>query len=191
MTLGMGLVVLGLMAVYQLAVLNAGTELPDAITGSGQGLDLGFLPNSLLVFVPIAAAIILGLRTRASAGCCSRSATTRSPRGSPAPASGRCSSPCISCRPCSRRSPGFLVAGLVKTATVSLVESSVLPSVAAAVIGGTSIMGGRGGYAGTIVGALDPDGPDRPPDRALDCPRRSARCCSASSSSPSRQRTRG
>jgi ribose transport system permease protein len=26
--------------------------------------------------------------------------------------------------------------------------------VAAAVIGGTSIMGGRGGYAGTIVGAL-------------------------------------
>ena len=37
---------------------------------------------------------------------------------------------------------------------MSLVEQSVLPSVAAAVIGGTSIMGGRGGYAGTIVGAL-------------------------------------
>ena len=37
---------------------------------------------------------------------------------------------------------------------VSLAEQSVLPSVAAAVIGGTSIMGGRGGYAGTIVGAL-------------------------------------
>lgn len=31
---------------------------------------------------------------------------------------------------------------------------SVLPAVAAAVIGGTSILGGRGGYAGTIVGAL-------------------------------------
>ncbi len=30
----------------------------------------------------------------------------------------------------------------------------MLPSVAAAVIGGTSIMGGRGGYSGTIVGAL-------------------------------------
>ncbi len=29
-----------------------------------------------------------------------------------------------------------------------------LPSVAAAVIGGTSIFGGRGGYGGTIVGAL-------------------------------------
>jgi ribose transport system permease protein len=30
----------------------------------------------------------------------------------------------------------------------------VLPSVAAAVIGGTSIFGGRGGYTGTIIGAL-------------------------------------
>ena len=30
----------------------------------------------------------------------------------------------------------------------------VLPSVAAAVIGGTSILGGRGGFGGTIVGAL-------------------------------------
>jgi len=37
---------------------------------------------------------------------------------------------------------------------VTLADSFVLPSVAAAVIGGTSIMGGRGGYGGTIVGAL-------------------------------------
>ena len=37
---------------------------------------------------------------------------------------------------------------------MSLVEQQVLPSVAAAVIGGTSIMGGRGGYSGTILGAL-------------------------------------
>jgi ribose transport system permease protein len=37
---------------------------------------------------------------------------------------------------------------------VTLGDSYVLPSVAAAVIGGTSIMGGRGGYGGTIVGAL-------------------------------------
>ena len=46
------------------------------------------------------------------------------------------------------------MAGLLNNATVSLAEQSVLPSVAAAVIGGTSIMGGRGGYSGTIVGAL-------------------------------------
>jgi ribose transport system permease protein len=39
-------------------------------------------------------------------------------------------------------------------ATVTLVERSLLASVAAAVIGGTSIFGGRGGYAGSIMGAL-------------------------------------
>jgi ribose transport system permease protein len=37
---------------------------------------------------------------------------------------------------------------------VSLVDTSLLPAVAAAVIGGTSILGGRGGFGGTIVGAL-------------------------------------
>ena len=33
-------------------------------------------------------------------------------------------------------------------------NSYLLPSVAATVIGGTSILGGAGGYSGTILGAL-------------------------------------
>ena len=37
---------------------------------------------------------------------------------------------------------------------VTGVAASLLPSVAAAVIGGTSILGGVGGYSGTILGAL-------------------------------------
>jgi ribose transport system permease protein len=49
---------------------------------------------------------------------------------------------------------GLLYVGLIKAASLSLAEPLVLPSVAAAVIGGTSIFGGRGGYTGTIVGAL-------------------------------------
>jgi ribose transport system permease protein len=49
---------------------------------------------------------------------------------------------------------GLLLMGLTNVASVTLADSLVLPSVAAAVIGGTSIMGGRGGYGGTIVGAL-------------------------------------
>jgi ribose transport system permease protein len=49
---------------------------------------------------------------------------------------------------------GFLYSGFINQVSVSLVDSSLLPSVAAAVIGGTSILGGRGGYGGTIVGAL-------------------------------------
>jgi ribose transport system permease protein len=49
---------------------------------------------------------------------------------------------------------GFLVSGLNNVASVTLVNPKLLPSVAAAVIGGTSIFGGRGGFAGTIAGAL-------------------------------------
>ena len=49
---------------------------------------------------------------------------------------------------------GLLYMGLIKAPSLSLAEPLVLPSVAAAVIGGTSIFGGRGGYIGTIVGAL-------------------------------------
>ncbi len=49
---------------------------------------------------------------------------------------------------------GLLYVGLIKAPSLSLVEPLVLPSVAAAVIGGTSIFGGRGGYTGTIIGAL-------------------------------------
>jgi ribose transport system permease protein len=49
---------------------------------------------------------------------------------------------------------GLFYLGLVKTASLSLALPLDLPSVAAAVVGGTSIFGGRGGYGGTIIGAL-------------------------------------
>ena len=49
---------------------------------------------------------------------------------------------------------GFLYSGMTNVASVTLADSAMLPSVAAAVIGGTSILGGRGSYSGTIIGAL-------------------------------------
>ncbi len=154
MTLGMGLVILGLTSVYQLAMVQTPVDVPDVIEWLGSETTLTFLPNNLLVFVPVAAVIIIGLR--------------RSGYGRLLFAVG--DNP-VAARLAGARVwqvlvalyiisavfaalAGFLVAGLVKTATIQLVEESVLPSVAAAVIGGTSIMGGRGGYAGTIVGAL-------------------------------------
>jgi ribose transport system permease protein len=154
MTLGAGLVILGLMAVYQQAMIQSGVVIPDFLEWLGSETTLDFLPNNLLVFVPVAAIIIVGLR--------------RSGYGRLLFAVG--DNP-VAARLAGARVwqvlvvlyvisallaalAGFLVAGLVKTATIQLVEESVLPSVAAAVIGGTSILGGRGGYAGTIVGAL-------------------------------------
>ena len=66
---------------------------------------------------------------------------------------------------------GLLYVGLIKAPSLSLVEPLLLPSVAAAVIGGTSIFGGRGGYAGTILGALILTVLDDAPHRSCRCPR--------------------
>ena len=85
---------------------------------------------------------------------------------------------------------GLLLSGLTNTASVSLAESSVLPSVAAAVIGGTSIMGGRGGYGGAIVGALILTVLTALLT-VLGLPEASARSCSGRSSCSSRPPTRG
>lgn len=49
---------------------------------------------------------------------------------------------------------GILLAGRTGAVDLQLANAFLLPSVAAAVIGGTSIFGGVGGYVGTILGAL-------------------------------------
>ena len=154
MTLGMQLVVLGLVAVYQLAMVLAGIVIPAPIISLGSDLSFGFLPNSLLVFVPIAFLIVIGLR-RFGYGRLLFAIGDN-------PIAARLSGVRVwqvhvalyTISALLAAVAGLLIAGLNRTATPALVESSVLPSVAAAVIGGTSILGGRGGYTGTIVGAL-------------------------------------
>ena len=155
MTLGIGLVILGLMNVYQLIVVQNGTNIPPAHRLARLRDDTSLPAEQPLHVRPDrppdhrwASA------TPGSGGCCSRSATIRSPRDSPVSGCGRSISGCTSSRRCWRPIAGILIAGLVKTASLALVDRLVLPAVAAAVIGGTSIMGGRGGYSGTIIGAL-------------------------------------
>lgn len=154
MTLGMSYVVLGLANVWQLQMVQTGAGVPDVLRTVGAGRLMEILPYSLVVFVPLAAVILIGLR--------------RTGYGRLLYAIG--DNP-IAARLSGARAwqvlvvlymisavlagiAGLLVSGLSNTASVTLVDTSVLPSVAAAVIGGTSIMGGRGGYGGAIVGAL-------------------------------------
>jgi ribose transport system permease protein len=154
MTLGMSLIVLGLLTVYQLTAVTAGVRVPEAIGSLGADLSFGFVPNSLLVFVPIMVILLFGLR-RTGFGrllyaigdnpVASRLAGVRAWQVLVA---------LYILSALLAAVAGILFAGLSKTASLSQMERSVLPSVAAAVIGGTSIMGGRGGYAGTIVGAV-------------------------------------
>jgi ribose transport system permease protein len=154
MTLGMSLVVLGFVAVYQLAMVLSGIVIPDPIVWLGSETTFGFIPNSVFLFVPLAILIVGGLR-RSGYGrllfaigdnaVASRLAGVRI---------WQVLVVLYTLSALLAAIAGFLVAGLNKTASPALVESAVLPSVAAAVIGGTSILGGRGGFAGTIVGAL-------------------------------------
>jgi ribose transport system permease protein len=154
MTLGMGLVVLGLSNVWQIVMVQTGGGVPASLRTLGTGTLLGVIPYSFAVFVPVAALILLGLR--------------RTGYGRMLYAIG--DNP-VAARLSGARAwqvllvlyvisavlaaiAGFLISGLTNVASVTLADSYVLPSVAAAVIGGTSIMGGRGGYGGTILGAL-------------------------------------
>jgi ribose transport system permease protein len=154
MTLGMGLVVFGFSNAWQLVMVQTGGGTPPELRTLGSGSFLGIFPHSLVVFLPLAVLILGGLR--------------RTGYGRLLYAIG--DNP-VAARLSGARSwqvlvvlyvisavmaavAGFLLSGLTNVASVTLADSYVLPSVAAAVIGGTSIMGGRGGYAGTLVGAL-------------------------------------
>lgn len=154
MTLGMSFVVLGLANVWQLETVQTGAGVPDSLRTLGSGTALGIAPNSLVVFIPLMLVILIGLR--------------RSGFGRLLYAIG--DNP-VAARLSGARAwqvlvvlyilssllaaiAGLVLSGFTNTASVTLADTALLPSVAAAVIGGTSILGGRGGYAGTIVGAL-------------------------------------
>lgn len=154
MTLGMSLVVLGLANVWQLQTVQTNAGVPSELRWLGSQAVAQVFPVSLLVFVPLAALILVGLR--------------RTGYGRMLFAIG--DNP-VAARLSGARSwqilvvlyvtsalmaavAGFLYSGYTNVASVSLVDTDVLPSVAAAVIGGTSIMGGRGGFGGTIIGVL-------------------------------------
>jgi ribose transport system permease protein len=154
MTISMGLVVSGAVNVYSRANITGGTRVPPEITWLGGQSLIGFLPNSLLLFVPLAALILFGLR-RFGYG---RLLYAVGDNEMAARLAGvRVRSVLVILYLISAilaGVAGLLYAGVIGSATGRLVDPYLLPSVAAVVIGGTSIFGGRGGYAGTIVGAL-------------------------------------
>ena len=49
---------------------------------------------------------------------------------------------------------GILLAGYASKAAQSMGDAYLLPSIAAVVLGGTSILGGRGTYLGTVAGVI-------------------------------------
>lgn len=154
MTLAMSLVVLGLANVWQLIRVQTGSGVPGEFRTIGAGMFFDVVPISLLLFIPLAL-LIMFMLNRTGYGrllyaigdnpVASRLAGAKS---------WQVLAVLYVISGVLAGVAGFLYSGLTNTASVTLADSALLPSVAAAVIGGTSILGGRGNYSGTMVGAL-------------------------------------
>ena len=153
MTLGTSLIGTGCLQVYQRTVIASGSEVPAGLAWLGTGLTYG-IPNALLLFVPLAILVMFTLRRTGfgrllyAVGDNERATRIAGVLYWQVILALYVVSGLIA------GIAGLLYVGLIKAPSLSLADPLVLPSVAAAVIGGTSIFGGRGGYAGTIVGAL-------------------------------------
>jgi ribose transport system permease protein len=154
MTLGMASVLLGIVTVGLRGWLSGSTQVLDLVRDIGSGKLFGPFPTNLIVWAVVSIVLIAGLRS--------------SGLGRMIYAIG--DNP-IACRLAGVRVwqvllavyilsgllaavGGLLFSGTTGSVGVDQTNNYLLPSVAAAVIGGTSILGGTGGYSGTILGAL-------------------------------------
>ena len=153
MTLGTGLIATGCLQVYQRLVINAGSEIPVFLTWLGTGRTLG-MPNGLYLFIPFSLFIFWLMRMTGfgrllfALGSNENAAKLSGVRSWQVLLALYVLSGLIAAI------AGLLYLGMIRQTSLSLANPLLLPSVAAAVIGGTSIFGGRGSFAGAIVGAL-------------------------------------
>lgn len=154
MTLGTGLMVGGAMTVYSQYMLASQPHVPAIIQTLGAGKIFGLVPVDLFLWAVIAALMLFALQ--------------RTGFGRLLYAIGDNREAChlagvrvwrvlfvdyVLCALLAAIA-GLVLVGGTNAADLSLADVYLLPSVACVIIGGTSIFGGRGGYSGTIVGAL-------------------------------------
>jgi ribose transport system permease protein len=154
MTLGMASVLLGVVTVGLRGWLSGSTGVLPIVRAIGSERLIGPLPKNLLVWAAVAALLVYGLRSTGLGRAVY--AVGDNP---------------IACRlagirvwqvllavyvlaGCFAAVGGLLFSGTTGSVGVDQTNAYLLPSVAATVIGGTSILGGSGGYGGTILGAL-------------------------------------
>ena len=155
MTLAMSAILLGLFSQWAQTLLLGATSVDPFIRLLGAGAFLGNLvPYNTLVWAAVAAVIIVGLRYTGLGRMlyaigdnpvAARLAGVREWQVLLAAytLSGVCAA-----------IGGLLIAGQTGAVDLRLAQEFLLPSIAAAVIGGTSLFGGVGSYGGTILGAL-------------------------------------
>ena len=152
MTLGVSTITLGLLTVQ--AQKQFTSLVPEFVVTLGSQRFLTYIPYDLLVWAPIAALIILGLRYSGIGRMIY--AVGDNPVASRLGGVRVWQVLLFVYAMCGLLSAlaGILLVGFNNAADLGIGAPFLLPSVAAVVIGGTSIFGGLGGYAGTILGAL-------------------------------------
>ncbi len=154
MTLAMSGILLGLFTQWATTIFAGSTRMPDFVVTLGQGTLWDIIPYAAIVWAAVAAIIVLMLR-RTGFGrnlyalgdnlIASRLAGIRSWQVLVA---------VYALSGVLGAIAGILMGGRIGAVDLQLAGFLLLPSVAAAVIGGTSIFGGVGTYTGTIIGAL-------------------------------------
>ena len=154
MTLGTGLMTSGVMIVYSQRMMASSPHVPAIIQTLGSGKLFGLVPVDLFLWILVGGAVLFCLE--------------RTGFGRLVYAVGDNREAChlsgvrvwrvlfvdyLLCAVLAAIA-GLVLVGGTNAADLSLADSFLLPSVACVVIGGTSIFGGRGGYGGTIVGAI-------------------------------------
>jgi ribose transport system permease protein len=154
MTLGMSGILTGLLTVGSQTFLGGATRMSELVLELGGGTIVGPIPWNLVVWLLLGGALVVGLRRTGLGRLIYAVGDNR-----------------VACRLAGVRIwqvetavytlcallaavAGILIGGRSGSVDLQLAGSYLLPSVAAAVIGGTSILGGIGGYTGTILGAL-------------------------------------
>jgi ribose transport system permease protein len=153
MTLGTGLMTQGIIIVYSQRILASRSIVPDFIHAIGSDR-LGIIPFDLFLWLPIAALVMMALRQTGFGRLLY--AIGDNPEGCRLAGVRVWRLLLIDYVVCALLASiaGFVLVGHTNSADLSLASTYLLPSIAAVIIGGTSIFGGRGGYSGTIIGAL-------------------------------------
>lgn len=154
MTLGSLLVVIALLTIGVTSFLEGDILVPNSIREMAGGTLFWYVPTVLLAWICVAFVLMAGLRLTGLGR--SIYAVGDNPRAARL-AGMRVWQVLIAVYVLSAllaAIAGLIYAGQTNGADLELAKPYLLPSVAAAVIGGVSIFGGIGGYGGTILGAL-------------------------------------
>jgi len=151
-TLAVNMVVFGV-CVYHAGLYAAGSRPSDLVLELGAGRSFG-VPNAVLVWIGCSLAMALVLRRTvlgrriyavgtSEAAAYLSGVDTRRVIVAVFVLSGACSA-----------LAGMLLAGYAGQAYQNMGDPYLLPGIAAVVLGGTSILGGRGSFGGTVCGVL-------------------------------------